>query len=57
MRSGSNESGYPCINCYEICKNVFHGGGHPNAAGGTLTPSQFEYFMNPESLISIYLMN
>lgn len=47
MRSGSNESGCPCINCYEICKKVFHGGGHTNAAGGTLTSSQFEYFMNP----------
>ena len=47
MRSIESFPGYTPTNCYEICKNLFHGGGHPNAAGGTLTPEQFSYFMNP----------
>ena len=47
MRSIESFPGYTPTNCYEICKNLFHGGGHPNAAGGTLTPEQFAYFINP----------
>ena len=33
------------FNCADICREEFNGGGHPCAAGGTLTKEDFDFFI------------